>query len=128
MRKHLLLLMIIAALTALVTASTTQAAPVSITADFGILMKPGWGGTNGTVSDGNIALVKCVLQHTNTRRSYMPSATYVYSNAQKISCAKMPLAYWAWKPGVTYNPNWALPGYPISDAEMNGLMGLFSWP
>ena len=118
----LILVAIGVALTVLVTASTTQAAPESTAASFGMLMKTGWGGTNGKMSDGNIAVLKCATQHTTAKTVRFPPSTYVYTNTQGISCAKVPLGVWVWPAGVTYDPLWEQPGSLLSVPIPN------SWP
>lgn len=57
----LILVAIGVALTVLATASTTQAAPESTAASFGMLMKPGWGGTGDAqgINAGSVYLLRC---------------------------------------------------------------------
>lgn len=118
-KRILLILMLVAvsvALTVLVTASTTQAAA----GNFGLLIKPGWNGTNGKMADGNVAVVKCALQHTSSRSVIFPASTYVYTNVQGVSCAKVPLGFWVWPAGVKYDPAWeevgSMLGVPIPNS------------
>jgi hypothetical protein len=124
MKKRSLITLLITAILAiaLTSAVTTQAASPRETASFGLLMKPGWGGTNAAMKDGNIALLKCVLQHTGSTRAAFPASTYVYTNAQGISCAKVPLGFWVWPAGVKYDPAWEQPGAPLGVPIPN------SWP